>query len=137
MARYYWTPSILILIFVLAMRYGMFAPSEASMPRAANSQEEQTLYTTIKGRYTQADIDANGGKTATQKYRRFQARHDFNPQSGDRLCPITRTKANPACTWVVDGHNYQFCCPPCIDEFVRQARQSSEPLPVPGDFIKK
>jgi hypothetical protein len=89
------------------------------------SAAERELYLTPGGLYTQADIDANGRTTPSLRYANFQARHDLYPQPGDSLCPITRTKANPDCTWIIAGRTYQFCCPPCIDEFVRVAKNNA------------
>ena len=82
-----------------------------------------------------ADIAANGQATASQRYAGFQAKHDTNPQPGDLLCPITGTKANPRCSWVINGAEYFFCCPPCIDEFVRLAKQGQS-LPSPDRLVK-
>jgi len=61
----------------------------------------------------------------------------MNPKQGDRICPITETKANPKFTWVVDGKSYEFCCPPCVDEFVKTAKASTDPLPEPETYVKK
>jgi len=116
--------------------YRRAADDHATMPTAAGESEAQSLHLTAGGQYTDADIVANSRTTPSQKYRDFQARHDLDPQPGDLLCPITRTKANPACTWTVGGQEYQFCCPPCIDEFVRKAKESPDPLPPPREFVK-
>jgi hypothetical protein len=98
---------------------------------------ERELYLTPGGVYTQADIDANGRTTPSVRYANFQARHDLNPQPGDPLCPITRTKASPDCTWTIAGCNYQFCCPPCIDEMVRLAKQQPQRVQPPELFVQK
>jgi hypothetical protein len=107
------------------------------MPAKVNDEEERKLYLTPGGKYTEADIKANGGVTASQKFRGFVARHDLKPKPGDRICPITLTKANPACAWVVGGKRYEFCCPPCVDEFVNAAKESPEELKEPEDYVKK
>jgi YHS domain-containing protein len=60
----------------------------------------------------------------------------MNPPAGTLLCPVTATKANSACVWVVNGQEYQFCCPPCIDEFVRWAKESPEQVLPPNEYIK-
>jgi multiple sugar transport system substrate-binding protein len=39
------------------------------------------------------------------------------------ICPISKTKAAPKFSWVVGGKTYQFCCPPCVDEFVQTAKK--------------
>ena len=106
------------------------------MPDKLAASEEQELYLTPVGRYTSADIAANGNVTASQKFKGIKSAHDMNPKEGDRICPITETKANPKFTWVIDGKPYQFCCPPCVDEFVKMAKAASEPLPEPDSFTK-
>ena len=99
-------------------------------------QAERELYQTPGGKYTWADIEANGQPMPSQKFRGFVARHDLNPRSGELLCPVTRTKANPACQWIIGGRAYQFCCPPCIDEFVRLAKERPDEVKLPEDYVK-
>lgn len=106
------------------------------MPTQLPESEERELHLSPGGKYTLADIAANGQLMPSQKYRGFQARHDYEPAIGDWLCPITRTKANESCTWTVNGHVYQFCCPPCIDEFVRLAKQDPDRLLAPDAYVK-
>jgi hypothetical protein len=84
-----------------------------------------------------ADVAANGNMTASEKFKGFQAKHDMKPNVGDRICPITETKANPNCVWIVDGKKYEFCCPPCVDEFVKMANGSTDPFPAPESYLKK
>jgi YHS domain-containing protein len=98
---------------------------------------EKELYLTPGGRYTASDIAANGNVTASQKFKSFRSKHDMNPKAGDRICPVTETKANPECTWIIDGKSYQFCCPPCVDEFVKLAKASSDALATPESYVKK
>jgi YHS domain-containing protein len=95
---------------------------------ASVSDPLRELYTTPGGKYTQADIDANRGRTAVEAFPGFRPQHDPNPQVGDPICPITRTKANAACSWTIDGQSYSFCCPPCIDEFVAKAKQQPQEI---------
>ena len=99
--------------------------------------EEEKLYLTPGGKYTEADIAANGNTTASRTYQGFKANHDVRPQRGERICPVTRTKANPKCTWVVGGAAYEFCCPPCIDEFVRRAKEQPQKIKAPEKYVKK
>ncbi len=106
------------------------------MPESLPAEEERTLYLTPGGKYTEADIKANGGVTATQKFKGVPSSHDMSPKEGDRICPVTKTKANPKFTWIVDGKSYQFCCPPCVDEFVAMAKERPEELKAPDDYIK-
>lgn len=110
---------------------------EAAMPASLGEAEARDLYLTPAGKYGEADIAANGRQTAQQKYQNFRARHDLKPKPGDKICPVTFTKANPACTWVIGGQTYEFCCPPCIDEYVSLARDQPDELRPPEHFVKK
>ena len=109
----------------------------AGMPSKVANEAERELYLTPGGRYTAEDIAANGNVTASQKFRGVKSEHNMKPGSGDMLCPISGTKANPKFTWIIDGKGYEFCCPPCIDEFLTSAKASTDPLPDPDSFIKK
>jgi len=109
----------------------------AQMPRKVTNEAERELYLKPAGKFTDADIRANGSMTASQKYRGFKSVHDMHPAAGDTICPITHTKANPQCTWVVNGKQYMFCCPPCIDEFVKLAKEHPEQIQEPHDYAQK
>lgn len=113
------------------------ASHEEDMLDKVSGKEEQQLYLTPGGKYTEADIKANGNMTASQKFKGVISSHDMKPKSGDKLCPITRTKANSKFTWVVGGQTYEFCCPPCIDEFVKTAKEHPEEIKEPGSYFKK
>ena len=106
------------------------------MPAGLGADKERTLYLTAAGKYTEADIKANGGVTASQKFKGVASSHDMFPKAGDRICPVTQTKANPKFTWVIDGKPYQFCCPPCVDEFVKLAKERPDELKPPDNYIK-
>lgn len=106
------------------------------MPAGLGADKEKTLYLTAAGKYTEADITANGGVTASQKFKGVASSHDMFPKVGDRICPVTQTKANPKFTWVIDGKPYQFCCPPCVDEFVKLAKERPDELKEPDNYIK-
>jgi len=108
-----------------------------SMPDKMGSDSERELYLTPGGRYTAADIAANGSKTASEKFKGIKSEHDKKPEPGDKLCPISGTKANSNFTWIIDGKAYEFCCPPCVDEFLSNAKSSTEPLADPSTFIKQ
>ncbi|MDA1249618.1 MAG: hypothetical protein O2820_10375 [Planctomycetota bacterium] len=108
-----------------------------SMPAKVTDTAEKELYLTTSGTYTASDIKANGSQTASSRYSGFQSNHNIQPQPGDRLCPVTKTRASNECSWIIAGRTYYFCCPPCIDEFVKQARANTTPLPPPDSFIKK
>jgi YHS domain-containing protein len=110
---------------------------DSGMPAAVTGTEEQMLYFTPGGKYTQADIDANGKLSAGQKFRGFMSKHDMRPKPGDLICPVTFTKANPKVEWLVGGKTYLFCCPPCVDEFVRMAKEEPEDVLEPEDYVQK
>ncbi len=107
-----------------------------AMPEGLPPAEEQALYLTPAGLYTANDIAANGNVTAAQKFRGVMASHDMKPKVGDRICPITNTKANPKFTWVVNGKPYEFCCPPCVDEFVKLAKEQPDAIKSPETYLK-
>jgi len=107
-----------------------------AMPKKIEDIEEIKLYSEPGGVYTLEDIAANGGRTASEKFVGFRAEHDFSPVAGDRVCPITRTKANPDCDWIIAGQRYEFCCPPCIDEFLMQAKRSPERILPADQYVK-
>ena len=99
--------------------------------------EEQKLYLTPGGKYTEADIQANGNRVASVQFKGLKARHDVKPQPGDKLCPISQTKANPQFSWVVGGQTYEFCCPPCVDEFITLAKEKPEEIMSPEFYQQK
>lgn len=107
------------------------------MPAGVDADEERALYLTPGGIYTEADIKANGSMTAGDKYKGKMAKHDMKPKAGDKVCPITMTKANPKFTWIIGGKAYEFCCPPCIDEYVLLAKTSPKEILDPSEYIKK
>lgn len=110
--------------------------TDAAMPVEAPDEEARVLYLTPGGRYTEADIEANGRRTARQAFAAFVPKHDLHPQPGDRICPITLTKANPACAWIIGGKSYEFCCPPCVDEFVKLAKEQPNQIKEPESYVK-
>lgn len=112
---------------------------DAAMPDKVSDDAERELYLTPGGIYTQADIEANGTLTASQKFKGFMAKHDMHPKPGDKICPVTMTKANPACAWIVGGKNYEFCCPPCVDEFVSWAKneETVKDIQDPEAYVQK
>ena len=109
--------------------------TESEMPEKVVDSAEEELYLTAGGHYTTADIVANGNQTASQLFKGFRAEHDFNPKPGDTICPITRTKANPACGWIIGGNEYYFCCPPCIDEFLMTAKSDASRIEPPSHYV--
>ncbi len=106
------------------------------MPAAVTGDEEQKLYFTAAGKYTEADIKANGPLPAGAKFRGFMSKHDMSPKPGDLICPVTFTKANAKIEWQVNGKKYLFCCPPCVDEFVRMAKEEPDEVKEPGEYVQ-
>ena len=107
------------------------------LPVSLRTTKNDACFNPLRRKYSLADIAANGSLVPSEKYRGFRAAHDFQPQPGDRLCPITRTKAHPECTWIVGGQTYEFCCPPCIAEFVRQAKEQPERIMSAEEYVAK
>ena len=108
------------------------------MPKTLSGEKMKALYATAKGKYTEADIKANGaGKTAADVYGNEMTEHDDNPQPGDNICPISKTKANPKVSWIIGGKKYEFCCTPCINEFVKKAQEKPDQVKEPGFYVKQ
>jgi YHS domain-containing protein len=82
------------------------------------------------------DIAANGQTTAVQKYGSQMSMHNAHPKPGDRICPITDTVSNPKFSWIISGRKYQFCCPPCVEEFVKQAKEKPESIKAPESYVQ-
>lgn len=112
-------------------------PHSSGMPANLSGEAERELFLKPGGAYTQADIAANGNTVPSVKFKGIRANHDAKPKPGDRVCPISLTKANPAFSWTVAGKVYQFCCPPCIEEFVQQAKDKPDQLKEPSTYIAK
>lgn len=110
---------------------------DEGMPNKVADDDERQLYLTPGGKYTEADIKANGNVTATSKFKGLKSSHDMFPKPGDKICPVTKTKANPTFSWVVDGKTYEFCCPPCVDEFVKSAKATPDEIKPPADYVKR
>jgi hypothetical protein len=122
--------------FRLGFKSVSVAHDEDMLDKVSGKEEDQ-LYLTPGGKYTEADIKANGKMTASQKFKGMLSSHDMKPKSGNKICPITRTKANPKFAWIVGGETYEFCCPPCVDEFVKTAKEHPEEIKKPGSYVKK
>lgn len=108
-----------------------------AMPTPAAPAEQQRLYRTAAGLYTSGDIQANGAAPPAERFAGLLPRHDPHPQTGERICPVTHTKADPRFAWTVSGRSYLFCCPPCIDEFVQQARTHPGSVRPPEDYVHR
>ncbi len=111
------------------------SPKEKSI-QVEVSEYEKELYLSPAGKYTMEDILANGSMTRSQKFKDYISSHNPNPKTGDLVCPISSTKTNPQCSWVIGGKAYQFCCPSCIDEFLALAKSSPAQIKDPEFYIK-
>jgi YHS domain-containing protein len=113
------------------------SPTSVPFVQATPAAQVQALFFTPGGAYSLADIKVNGRQTPTVKYQNIMPQHDLNLVKGDYVCPITKTKANPKFSWVVGGQTYYFCCPPCIEEFVKQAKEHPESIRPPQAYVQK
>jgi hypothetical protein len=113
------------------------AAEHGEAPAKVAGGEEKKLYLTPGGKYTEADIQANGHVTASEKFKGLKAEHDLKPKPGEKICPITLTKANPKFSWIVGGKTYEFCCPPCVDEFVQMAKEKPDEVKEPDAYRNK
>ncbi len=111
-------------------------PHMEGVPEKVADEAERELYLTPGGSYTPEDIKANGGVTASAKFVGLKSAHNMFPKSGEKICPITQTLANPQFTWIVGGKSYEFCCPPCVDEFVKLAKASPNEIKAPETYVK-
>lgn len=127
---------LVAIVAILAVYISSRLSDKIAMPDKIVDAAEEELYLQPGGLYTASDIQTNGNHTASEKFKGFLARHDFDPKQGDTLCPITRTKANEACSWVIDGSCYYFCCPPCIDEFLSMAKNNPASIEPPEHYVK-
>jgi YHS domain-containing protein len=121
-------------------RVGFHSPEGTghdAMPAKRADDEADKLFGTPGGLYTAADIQANGTRPPGEKYKGVRAKHDTEPKPGDKICPISETLANPQFTWVVGGKTYEFCCTPCIEEFVAAAKEKPESIQPPESYRKK
>lgn len=121
-------------------RVGFHSPAATGhdvMPAKRTDDAAVKLFGTAGGLYTPDDIKANGTRTPDEKYKGIRAKHGTDPKAGDKICPISETLANPQFTWVVGGKSYEFCCTPCIEEFVDKAKTKSDEVLDPSAYIKK
>jgi len=104
---------------------------------AAPTPEERALFLTPGGRYTDADIRANGSQIPRRKFAGVPTNHNATPPPGARVCPISETLANPRFAWVIGGETYTFCCPPCVGEFLQRAKEEPGAIRPPGAYVKR
>lgn len=98
---------------------------------------ERELVLKPRAGYTQADVDAAGGAIPSTKYKNLKPGHSMRAMRGDRLCPVSRIKADSRISWSVKGTTYQFCCSPCIVDFVSLAKDRPTEIVAPEDLVNK
>lgn len=121
-------------------RVGFHSPEASphdSMPAKLADAEAEKLFSTAGGLYSEADIRANGTKPPAEKFKGIKSKHDLEAKPGDKICPISETLANPQFTWVIGGKTYEFCCTPCIEEFVTEAKEKPQNVKPPEAYRKK
>jgi hypothetical protein len=111
--------------------------ADHDMPGKVADSEEAKLYLTPDGKYTTEDIKANGNVLPSVKFKGMKSDHNAMPVAGDKICPISKTKANPAFAWTINGEVYTVCCPPCLDELVQLAKDKPAELLPPGEYVQK
>ena len=133
-----WRPHLRLVVWSLRVEAERFrfeidaagAPfDEDSAAKAVAA--EAALFSTPGGRYGADDIRANGDRAAAEKYRGERPAHEDRPAAGERVCPVSRARADPRFAWVVGGRKYLFCCPPCVDEFVTTAKERPDEVREP------
>ncbi len=131
-----------LVVSIRALRLGdrehpvEFATKSHAHDGDEEAEDEKKLFLSPGGKYSAADIKANGNTTASRKYRVFQSRHDLKPSKGDRICPVTLTRANSQCSWIIADEKHLFCCPPCIGEFVRTAKERPDEIKAATEYVQ-
>ncbi len=110
---------------------------DPAMPAKLADDSEKKVFLTPGGKYTAEDIVANGNVVASVKFKGIRPLHNATPKPGDKLCPISMTKANPKFTWIVGGKAYEFCCLPCVEEFVLLAKEKPGEIKDPEAYRQK
>lgn len=105
--------------------------------KAAPTGREADLFLKPGGIYTAADVTKNGGVVPSVKFAGLSWSHDDELKPGDKICPVTVNKADDKCAWSVNGQQYHFCCPPCLEKFVRWAKETPEKVKPPSEYVKK
>jgi hypothetical protein len=56
-------------------------------------------------------------------------------KAGDKVCPITKKRADAECIWVINGQRYEFCCPPCIGRLLQKARDEPSVVKKASEYL--
>lgn len=112
--------------------------AHGKMPQGVGgTPAELKLFLEPGGLYTKADIEANGNTVPSIKYRGISWPHDDDLKPGDKVCPVTANKADTRCKWIVNGQTYEFCCTPCLDKFVKWAKEQPDKIKEPSAYTYK
>ncbi len=114
-----------------------FAEVKSPGDLASHQAQQRGLFVTPGGKYGRADIEANGNTTAAAKFEDHEADHDLSPRKAGWLCPVASARSEPGFAWVVAGQSYRFCCSPCVDEFVRRAKEQPNGIKPPDAYWKR
>lgn len=106
------------------------------MPIAKPTGEEAEICLKPGGIYTLEDIKANGNIVPSAKYKGFVANH-VNPNKGDWICPITGSRGDERCWWIINGQKYYACCPPCLVNMVQMAKSNTGQLKSAKEYVKR
>lgn len=117
--------------------HGPGAHDGANMPKGVGGTPfEQELFLTPGGVYSKADITANGNTVPSKKFAGISWPHDDEIKKGDKVCPVTDNKADERCYWIVNTKKYEFCCTPCLDKFVKWAKEQPKKIKEPEEYIR-
>ncbi|MBI1832083.1 MAG: hypothetical protein HYR84_11605 [Planctomycetes bacterium] len=112
-------------------------PYSGDVKYQAPKKSAANLFLTPGGIYTAADIKANGNTTPDVKLKGIRAKHAKDLNVGDRICPITEKKAQAEIAWIVNGQTYQFCCQPCVENFIEWAHNDTAKVKTASDYVYK
>lgn len=145
LAEALWGRDLRVTVAELAVDGGRYRLEFAEVRSPGRPAEHEAvlrrLHLTPGGKYTLADVGANGGTTPAKKFSGHEAdhgaAHDLAPERPGWLCPVTAARSEPGLAWLVGGHSYRFCCSPCIDEFVRLAKEEPGRVRPPEAYAKR
>ncbi|MSR80665.1 MAG: hypothetical protein EXS11_08055 [Gemmataceae bacterium] len=101
-----------------------------------SDEEEIAIVFSPGGKYTKADIKANGKVLPSVKYKGVLVSNEVKSKPGDTTCVHSGQKFHVSVvSWIIAGKKYEFCCPECIDEVILIAKNTPEKLK-PPEFYK-
>ena len=119
-------------------KHGPGGHDETAMPKGVSGTPfERELFLKPGGVYSEADIKANGNTVPSEKFASIRWSHEDDLKKGDKVCPVTANKSDERCYWIVNAKKYEFCCTPCLDKFVKLAKEQPEKIKDPDQYIQK